>query len=179
MTRIYVACGLTHVPTQDFDEYVKTIHEIAASASNSIPGADVKYALVNSDPQLAERAAEEKARLCYIWDRRMVEEADVVIAEASFPSTGLGIELQIAETSGTPVVLLYRDFGHNWAPRKSYVNPNDEGHHELQVGDGFITLMALGLPNVFKAAQYDSIEGAVSIVRENLSLLANRQAFDD
>jgi hypothetical protein len=30
----------------------------------------------------------------------MVEEADLMVADASFPSTGLGIELQIAVLSG-------------------------------------------------------------------------------
>lgn len=176
--KIYVACGLTHVPSDDFAEYVETIHGIANDVLNFVPDSEVKYALVNSDPQLSERKAEDKAKLCYIWDRHMVEEADLVIAEASFPSTGLGIELQIAEMHGTPVVLLYRDFGHNRAPHKSYKNPGSPGTHELQVGEGFITLMALGLPNVFKVAQYDSREDCLTVVRQTLALLINSQAFD-
>ena len=58
---------------------------------------------IGSDPQLAEKPPKERASLCYTWDRRMVEEADLVIAEASFPSTGLGIELQIADTEDVEV----------------------------------------------------------------------------
>ena len=63
---------------------------------------EVMYALVNSDPQLASKPFDERARFCYLWDRNMVEHAELLIAEASFPSTGLGIEMQIAEGKGTP-----------------------------------------------------------------------------
>ncbi|MGR9535694.1 hypothetical protein [Rhizobium leguminosarum] len=171
--KVYVACGLTHVPSENFADYVETIHQIAAEVLACVPGAEVKYALVNSDPQLAERSAEDRAKLCYIWDRRMVEEADLVIAEASFPSTGLGIELQIAEMHGTPAVLLFRDFGHNRADHRSYKNPGDTGTHDLQIGEGFVTLMALGLPNIFKVIQYDSREDCRKLISEAITLLSN------
>jgi hypothetical protein len=45
----------------------------------------------------------------------MVEHADAMVAEVSFPSIGLGIELQIAEARSTPVILCYRDWGNNRA----------------------------------------------------------------
>jgi hypothetical protein len=91
------------------------------------------YALVNSDPQLAAKPLEERARLCYLWDRNMVEHAELVIAEASFPSTGLGIEMQIAESEGTPIILCFRDFlGTNKVENVLYENP-DHSRHSLQV----------------------------------------------
>lgn len=156
--KVYVACGLTHVSSEHFPEYVETIHQIAAEVREAISGSQVKYALVNSDPQLSQRAEVDRAKLCYIWDRQMVEEADLVIAEASFPSTGLGIELQIAEMSGIPAVLVFKDFGANRASSRTYENPGDADTHELQVGEGYITLMALGLPNVFKVIKYQSTQ---------------------
>jgi hypothetical protein len=64
----------------------------------------VQYALVNRDPQLAEKPFEERARLCYLWDKEFIQQADLVIAEASFPSTCIGIELQISENKGIPVL---------------------------------------------------------------------------
>ena len=76
-------------------------------------GHEVMYALVNSDPQLATKPFGDRARLCYLWDRNMVERADLVIAELSFPSTGVGVEMQIAETKGTPIIVCFRDFGSN------------------------------------------------------------------
>lgn len=95
---IYIACGLTHVPCNLFADYTAYLHELA-HALQAIPIVSrVRYALVDSaPPQLASKPANERATLCYDWDRRMVEEANLLIADASFPSTGLGIELQIAE----------------------------------------------------------------------------------
>lgn len=99
--KIYIACALTHVPRGAiFDEHIAFIHELAGKLKSA--GHEVMYALVNSDPQLASKPADERARLCYLWDRNMIEHAELLIAEASFPSTGLGIEMQIAEGKGTP-----------------------------------------------------------------------------
>ncbi|MEE3500320.1 hypothetical protein [Acidiphilium acidophilum] len=85
---IYVACGLTHVPRGIFDRYVSFIHQIALSL-RSISGVNtVKYALVDSDPQLATEKKDNQARLCYQWDRQMVEGANLIVADASYPSTG-------------------------------------------------------------------------------------------
>ncbi|MCS3891103.1 hypothetical protein M2171_000236 [Bradyrhizobium japonicum USDA 38] len=150
---IYIACALTHVPRSLFDEHVAFIHELAQRLQENDAAAAVKYALINSDPQLATKPETERARLCYLWDRSMVEEADLVIAEASFPSTGLGIELQLAESNGTPIILCFRDFGTNKVAPASYANP-DRSHHELQVGQGLVTLMALGIPTIFRTIQY-------------------------
>ena len=77
---IYIACALTHVPRDIFHAYSSHIHELANRLKED--GHHVKYALVNSDPQLAKKPKEDKARLCYLWDRKMVEEADLVVAEA-------------------------------------------------------------------------------------------------
>jgi hypothetical protein len=39
----------------------------------------------------------------------------------------------------------------------SYENP-DRTRHDLQVGDGFITLMALGVPSISKVVRYEDCE---------------------
>lgn len=130
---IYIACGLTHVPREIFRDYVEYIHALALSF-RSIDGVhSVKYALVDSDPQLAAKPTDEQAALCYDWDRRMVEEADLVVADASFPSTGLGIELQIADSAGVPVIMLIGDLGTNRVKEAHYRNP-DKSEHDLQIG---------------------------------------------
>src|SRR5262245_18222287 len=109
--RSYIACGLTHVPRDLFHEHSTFIHDCAGALQKRRH--ETTYALVNSDPQLAEKPYEERARLCYLWDREMVEEADLLVAELSFPSTGVGIEMQIAETKGTPILICFRDYGTN------------------------------------------------------------------
>src|SRR6266705_1813174 len=106
--KIYIGCGLTHVPRELFKSYCSFVHRLAARLQTDH---QVKYALRDSDPQLAEKPYADRARLCYVWDRRMVEEADTMIAEVSFPATGLGVELQIAESKGIPLILCYSDLG--------------------------------------------------------------------
>ncbi len=167
--KIYLACGLTHVPRNLFDDYTDFIHALAGRLTND-RGHRVKYALINSDPQLASKPINERARLCYFWDREMVEDADLVIAEASFPSIGLGIEMQLAEMSGTPIIVCFRDFGVNRVKPVEYTNP-DHSRHELQVGAGIVSLMALGLPEIFKVIEYDSLPDGIIAVLDAVNLL--------
>lgn len=168
---IYIACGLTHVPAGLFEEHVSFIHGLANELRATL-GATVRYALVNSDPHLPSKPANERPRLCYLWDRKMVEEADLIIAEASFPSTGLGIEMQVAEANDTPILLCYRDYGSNCAGEKCYVNP-DQSRHELQIGNHLVFLMVQGVPSIFHEIRYEDRESGIREVIEAVLLLSN------
>lgn len=163
--KVYLACALTYVPRSKFEPYVEFLHSVAESIGKIDGIEDVKYALVNSDPQLADKPANEQASLCYAWDRKMVEEADLIVAECSFPSTGLGIELQIAESSGIPIIMMIGNFGHSASPAH-YQNP-DRSEHDLQIGQGKVSLMALGIPAIKKIMEYHSnVDGIKKIVEE-------------
>ncbi len=164
--KIYLASALTHVPDDVFKDYTSMLHRFALQLEN-LGKHQVRYALMNSDPQLAEKPSRDKPRLCYLWDKGMVEEADVVIAEASFPSIGLGIELQIAEAKDIPVILCFEQSEAKRSLEKYYENP-DHTRHQLQIGDGFISLMALGLPNLFSLVPYSKEDDCF---RETLRLL--------
>ena len=164
--KIYIACSLTHVPRNIFENYVESIHLLA----NRLEEFSVKYALINSDPQLEKISPSEKAKYCYQWDRRMVEEADIIIAEASFPSIGLGIELQIAEMKNIPIILIYKDDNELKAQPISYSNP-DKIKYNLQIGEGYVSLMALGLPNVVKVIPYADIGQCLNQVLTHIKLL--------
>jgi hypothetical protein len=158
--KIYIGCGLTHVPRDLFEEYVSFIHGVAAALRADSSPHEVKYALVDSDPQLATKPFAERARLCYLWDREMVEQADLLIAEVSFPSTGVGMELQAAESRGTPIILCVRDYGVNRCAPVRYENP-DRSRHDLQIGEGYVSLMALGVPSVFRLVKYGSPDDGI------------------
>lgn len=167
--KIYVSCALTRVPRIVFGEYVSFIHRLAAALRTD--GAEqVTYALINSDPQLAEKPFPERARLCYLWDRELVEDADLIVAEASFPSIGLGIELQIAEAIGRPIILCFRRSSEYQIAPVSYVNP-DTKHHNLQIGEGYVSLMALGIPTVFKVIGYENEGQGISDILDAVRLL--------
>jgi hypothetical protein len=167
---VYISCALTHVPRPIFPTYVTFIHRLAAALSEEGSSYRVKYALVNSDPQLAAKPFNERARLCYLWDREMVEEADVVVAEASFPGIGLGIELQLAEARKTPTIICFSDYGVNRTIPAIYENP-DHTRHDLQIGSGYVSLMALGLPNVFRVVQYESADDGIVRICDVLALI--------
>lgn len=160
--KIYLACGLTHVPRSEFPAYVNFLQSLAAHLTDP-HGIEVKYALRDSDPQLAQKPFAERARLCYAWDKEMVEWADLVVAEASFPSTGLGIELQIACARNTPIIVIFRLNERHKAPPIEYRTP-DHDLHSLQLGDGYVSLMALGLPMIAKVLAYSNDADALSKV---------------
>ncbi|WP_158684192.1 hypothetical protein [Methylobacterium sp. 285MFTsu5.1] len=169
--KIYIACGLTHVPRHEFTSYVQLIHALAQDLRDS--GHSVKYALVDSDPQLEEKPFEDRAKLCYLWDREMVSDADLVVGEASYPSIGLGIELQVAEAAGTPAMLIFRRDPILRADSVRYENP-DHSVHGLQVGEGYVSLMALGLPNVVTVFGYEEADEARRLLRDAVGRLASQ-----
>lgn len=166
---VYVACALTAVPRSEFAGYALFIHNLA-SALKENGCKNVKYALVDSDPQLADKPIKDRARLCYLWDREMVEKADVIIADASFHSIGLGIELQIAEARNTPIILCYRKNDSKRLAPVDYDNP-DHSRHTLQIGEGYVSLMAIGIPCVFRTLGYSSDEEGIGLVIETIKLL--------
>ena len=167
--RVYIACALTHVPRDHFNEYVSFVHSLAR-AIGARECARVTYALLDSDPQLGEKPFDERAKLCYLWDRELIEQADVVVAEASFPSTGMGIELQIAATKGIPVVICFKRDAVRGARPVSYENP-DHSRHALEIGEGFVSPMALGIPSLFKTIGYSTDDEGVDAVVDAVNLL--------
>lgn len=167
--KIYVACALTHVPKERFGEYVAFIHRLADQLTRQL-AATVRYALKDSDPQLASHPEADKARLCYFWDRRMVEWADVIVADATFPSIGLGIELQIAEQKGTPIIISFRSGDAYRAQARTY-DGADEVKHDLQIGAGYVSLMALGVPTVVNVIPYSTNEAAIEAICKSVASL--------
>lgn len=170
--KIYIACGLTHVPRVSFGEYVLLIQTLAARLAGELK-AEVKYALKDSDPQLASKPVEDRAKLCYAWDREMVESADLVVAECSYPSTGLGIELQIAQSSGIPALVCFNLSDRNAAIPTQYVGA-DKLHHALQIGEGYVSLMALGLPNIVGVLGYGTNDDACDQICRSVAGLVKR-----
>lgn len=164
--KIYIACGLTHVPRTDFLNYSFRIKNLATHLENNF-NASVKYALRDSDPQLAANPFQKRANLCYLWDRQMVEQSDLIIAESSFPSIGLGIELQIAESNKIPIIIIFRKTTKNKAQPINYETP-DGKEHSLQLGEGYVSLMALGIPSVLKVVPYIDDSDLYSSLAEHI-----------
>lgn len=166
MINVYLACALTHVPKSLFEEYAIDIHNLAFKLKNDQFA--VKYALTDSDPQLSSISKNKQAKTCYEMDKAMVLSSDIIIAECTYASIGLGIELQIAATEGIPIILCHKDT--NKAEKKRYLNP-DNNRYDLQIGEGYISLMALGLPTVKAAFEYVSIHELYSNLKSEINTL--------
>jgi nucleoside 2-deoxyribosyltransferase len=164
--KIYIACALTHVPRTHFKIYADSVHSIgeALCSENNI---EVTYALKNSDPYLSTLPFSERSRACYERDKKLVKDADLIIAECTFPSIGLGIELELAVAYSKPIIIIHDNSPENIAAPVSYINPDDGKSYTLQIGDGHVSLMALGLPNVKDVISY-------SITNVNIIDLINR-----
>jgi len=159
MKSVYISCSLTHVPSNIFEQYCDFIRDIAKMLEQK-HGFSVKYALKDSDPFLPQYPFSKRPKKCYEWDRGMVEEADLVIAEVSFPSLGAGIELQIAEHKRIPVILIYKDYGFNVAEEKEY--KNDDGKmHKLQIGNRIVSIIVQGNPAIVHEIYYSSYEEVI------------------
>jgi hypothetical protein len=174
--RAYIACSLTRVPLGIFADYAEAIHAVARRLEETGLVKRVSYALVDSDPDLARHPASDRARLCFQWDRSLVEAADLIIGEVTFPSLGVGIELGIANELGKPAILFHLEDPSAGAERRYYKNPDDSSH-ELQIGKGGISLMALGLPCVSDVTGYERFELLPRAVAEGVQDLLRRTAI--
>ncbi|QGP38809.1 hypothetical protein [Piscirickettsia salmonis] len=127
----------------------------------------VKYALEDSDPQLSLIEKGEQPALCYKWDKEMVEKSDVILADVTFPSIGLGIEMQIAAENDIKLILMHSSDWSECADDKKY-ETEEHQHYHVQIGSDNISLMALGLPNVFGVINYRSKEDLFNQLENSL-----------
>lgn len=142
---VFISCAMTHVPKKSFSLYFQYINQIASCLDGL--GLETHHAFKDSDPFLAKVSKERKATECYKMDRLLVEKSSLVVAEASFPSIGLGIELEIAHSLGIPAIITFSEVFCKKADSKRYIL-EDSNSYSLQIGEGFVTLMAIGLPNM-------------------------------
>jgi hypothetical protein len=82
----------------------------------------------------------------------------------------VGIELQIAESKDIPIILCFKRSVETRAASVSYENP-DHTRHTLQIGEGYVSLMALGLSAIFKVIAYDREEEAIANVVEAIRVI--------
>jgi len=161
--QVFIGSALTHVPLKFFDEHKNLIVSIADLVENMF-GCKAKYAMEDSDPMLPSYVRERRPAECYRMDRELVEQCDLFIAEASFPSTGLGQELQVAEYNNKPVILIYRNYGTNLAEKKDYQTKIGE-NHSIELGEKIVSVMVQGNPAVRKEIFYNDVPHCVNSLK--------------
>jgi hypothetical protein len=93
-----------------------------------------------ADPSLLGPEAGVSAREVYLRDIGWLDQAEVVIAEISTPSLGVGYEIGYALQRGTPTLCIYRDgivvskmITGNPAPHLRVVTYRDEGELDRHI----------------------------------------------
>src|SRR4030095_16215586 len=96
--------------------------------------------------------------------------ADVLVVDATFPAVGIGVELQVAAAKGIPVVISFNHaLGKQLQPVR-YENP-DHSKHDLQIAKGCMSLMALGIPTIFRIVEYTRPSEGIASIVQAISLL--------
>lgn len=97
--RIYFS-GSIRGGRQDVDLYARIIEQLKAYG-------DVLTEFIGGSGLTAQGSSGSEADI-YAKDMAWLTAADVIVAEVTSPSLGVGYELAMAETMGKPVLCLYR-----------------------------------------------------------------------
>jgi hypothetical protein len=162
--QVYIGSALTHLPSAIFSEY-KTLIVGIADMIEDIFQCKVRYALEDSDPFLPKYNIPKRPAECYRMDRELAEQCDLFIAEASFPSTGLGQELQIVAYNNKPAILIYKNYGNNLAEKKDYRTKSGEGH-TIELGNKIVSVMVQGNPAIKREILYKNKDECIQQVKE-------------
>ena len=159
---LYVACSLTNVPAENFNEYTQFIQKLHIQLESN--GFNIENALSNSSPFDSTLDSLVNAKNCYNWHKELITQSDVVIAEVSFPSLGVGIELQLANQLGIPTYLIYNPCIASTATSKSFKN-DKQIHSTTNITHDYISSMALGMDcvkNVLSYTEYEAIGNEIT-----------------
>ncbi len=90
--QIYLGCGLSH-STDEFKAYIEQLRsELEKQA--------IVFKFRGFDPPLSE---------AFLWDTNCVRRSNVLVADFTYPSTGLGMECGIAIEQRKPIIALADD----------------------------------------------------------------------
>jgi hypothetical protein len=148
---IYIACSLTNVAVEHFNTYSNIISTLRLELKNN--GYIVKNALLNGSNNDSSQDDLSNARVCYEWHQQLIKKSDVMIAEVSYPSLGVGIELQLANQLDIPIYLIFNSNMALKSSSKTY-NKTESLVSSTNVTHPFISSMALGLNNVEHIIEY-------------------------
>ena len=100
MKKVYFACSIRW-GRDDADTYSELVKHIKQHAN--------VLSELFADGTLTAKGMNKPSKDIWKTDTDWVKEADVVIAEVSSPSLGVGYEIALAESLGKPILALYRE----------------------------------------------------------------------
>lgn len=146
-------------------------------------GVNFSSALNDNESTLDSYPQEQQARMCYIRDQASVEWSDFIIGDVTFPSTGLGQEVERANSKGIPIIALVRGTRRIKPEERPYlVQPvgGEIEHHALHVGSGGVSFMLQGNPALKVILKYPALtlRRIINQRRENLGWRLEYGEFD-
>ncbi len=182
-SNIFFVGGITNVPPEYFQRHIEFL--IARMwnmwfGHNKNPA----LALLDTESELGKTPEDKRAPVCYNIDQKAVEWSNLIIAEASVPSTGTGQELERAVSSGKPIILMVRRVVRDMEVKPLTYYAETKPHGTDKKGDvveiktlpglGGVSPMVQGNPNVVAVIVYDDENAAL----KKLSTVME-EIFDD
>ena len=123
---------MSNVPLQYRDRHSRNM-EIFLKTLNNNPKYDVYSGLTHPAPINREINTIEENKKLYKWYQKLISKSDIFIADVTYPSTGVGIELNIASSLKKSIYLV--------------VDTNITNENE-------VSRMIIGIPNLVKILKY-------------------------
>lgn len=163
---LFLCCSMTNVPNKFFNNYSKTISNLHSFIESF--GHNVSNALRDNSPYDSSLDDFENAKVCYEWHKSRIEKSNLVIAEVSFPSIGVGIELESANQFNIPIILIYDKILAIKADVKEYEATGDLIKN-TNITHPNISSMALGLKQAKELVGYKDFSDLSSRLRKYLA----------
>lgn len=158
---------MTYLPKSHLKKYILFIQSLGRMIEES-GFAHAKYAFRDTDPFMTNLSPSKIPEFCYKTNAGYIKSSTCIIAEVSFPSTGVGIELQIAEQYRIPIIVVYKKQNISKIKNK-YYSLEDNGKYKLYTRTDGVSVVVYGLSSIKKEIQYKSYQDCICKLKRYLS----------
>ena len=123
---------MSNVPLKHKDKHVNNMKKILKNLNNN-SDYNIYSGLTHPAPIDRKLHILEENKVLYEWYKSLISNSDIFIADVTYPSTGVGIELNIASNLNKPIYLI--------------IDINITNENE-------VSKMILGIPNFVKLLKY-------------------------
>jgi nucleoside 2-deoxyribosyltransferase len=96
---------MTNVPLENKDKHMNNMINILKTLNDDLEY-DIYSGLTHSAPINRNIHIIKDNKFLYEWYRNLISKSDIFMADVTYPSTGVGIELNIASNLNKPIYLM-------------------------------------------------------------------------
>lgn len=137
--KIFLSTAMSNVPMKYKDKHANNM-SLVLKTLNDNPKYDIYSGLTHPAPINREINTIKDNKVLYEWYKTLISKSDIFIADVTYPSTGVGIELNIASNFKKPIYLI----------ADSSITKEDE-----------VSRMIIGIPYFIKILRYTNSSGIV------------------